>query len=191
MYEVLTCKKTKALENNAKKAGFSRVFFIDNEDIVLIKTNDTNELRKKISSFSSKNKKIIVLGSTDEINRISVEDKRVSMLLQPEAEKTKDFMRYRNSGLNHVLCKLAVRKNTAIGFSYFAVKLAKGLKRADLLARMMQNARLCRKYKTKIVLASFGKKVSSTYTLKSFGATIGMSTQQIKQSLESALEVFD
>jgi len=191
MYEVLTCKKTKTLENNAKKAGFSSIFFIDNDNTILIKTNNTNELIRKISSLSAKKKKIIVFGSTDEINRIAVDDKRVSMLLQPEAEKNKDFMHYRNSGLNHVLCKLSSANNTAIGFSYDAVKSTKSTKRADLLARMMQNTRLCRKYKTKIVLASFGKKISSPYALKSFGATIGMSTKQIKDSLEHAKSIFD
>ena len=122
MFEVLLTKGTKKLESVAKKAGFNKVFFIDQKDIVLIKTNDKEELRKEISRANSKQKIIIILGSTDEINRIALEDKRVSMLLSPESDKTKDFMKYRNSGLNQVLCKLAVKNNSFIGISFDSVR---------------------------------------------------------------------
>ena len=190
MFEVLLTKGTKKLESVAKKAGFNKVFFIDQKDIVLIKTNDKEELRKEISRANSKQKIIIILGSTDEINRIALEDKRVSMLLSPESDKTKDFMKYRNSGLNQVLCKLAVKNNSFIGISFDSVRASKGLKRAEKIGKILQNAYLCRRYGAKIILASFGKKPYSPHILRSFASSIGMSTNQAKQSLENAAKLF-
>ncbi|MFC1686122.1 RNase P subunit p30 family protein [Nanoarchaeota archaeon] len=190
MFEVLLTKRTKKLENDAKKAGFDRVFFIEEEGIVLLKTTNKEELRREITRAASKKKRIIVFGSTDEINRIAVEDKRVSMLLSPEKDKSKDFMKYRNSGLNHVLCKIATKNNIAIGIAFESIKSSKGLERAEKIGKMSQNVALCNKYKTKIVLASFSKKISSPHILRSFGFVIGMSTNQIKQSIENAEIVF-
>ena len=190
MFEILITKPSKKLENEAKKAGFLKVFFIDQKEAILIETSNKEELRREISSLYAKKKKIIVLGSTDEINRIAVEDKRVLMLLSPEAKKTKDFMKYRNSGLNHVLCKLAAKNNVLIGISLDSIISTKGIERAEKLGRIMQNIYLCRKYKAKVILASFGNKPSTPYILKSLGSTLGMSTNQVKQSLENASKTF-
>ncbi len=190
MFEVLLTKKSKKIENEAKKAGFDRVFFIDSPDFALINTDKGEELRRQISSNTAKKKKIIILGSTDEINRIAVEDKRVSMLLMPEARRSKDFIRYRNSGLNHVLCRSANRNKVAIGISLESVKSTKGIERAEKMGKIMQNIALCRKYNTKIVLASFNEEPSTQNILRNFGLSIGMSTKQAKDSLENAKDFF-
>lgn len=186
MFEVLLANKSKKLEDEAKKAGFSKVLYIDQKNIVLIQTDNKEELRKQISRAYSKKQKIVVLGSTDEINRIALEDKRVSILLGPEFAKKKDFMKYRNSGLNHVLCRLANKNKIAIGISMSSIKDAKKQERAEKIGRLMQNIALCKKYDTITVLASFGKKVSSPYILRSFGLSMGMSTEQSKKSMNSA-----
>ena len=186
MFEVLISKKSKKLEDESKKAGFGKTFFIDGEKAVLIKTDRKEELRRQISSASSKGKKIIVYGNNDDINRISVEDKRVAILLSPEFVRNKDFMHYPNSGLNQVLCKLAKKNGIAIGVSFSDIKSLKGKEKSERLGRIMQNVDLCRKYKNEIVLASFGKKPSSPYALRSFGFLIGMTTDQLKESLENA-----
>ncbi len=189
MFEVLISKKSKISEEKAKKAGFTRVVFIDQKDFILIATDSLEELRKEISSASSKGKTIAVLGSNDEINRVAVSDKRVSILLSPERTRKRNFMHYRDSGLNQVLCELASKNKVLIGVDFSSVKKLKGLERAERIGKIMQNIDLCRKYKTKMVLASFGKKPSDPYTLRSFGLSLGMSTDQLKESLESASEL--
>lgn len=186
MFEVLLSKRSGKLEEEAKNAGFESVIFIDGEKLVLIDTYNKEDLRKEISRASSKGKKIIVMGNGDEINRIAVSDKRVSMLLSPENAKKKDFMHYRDSGLNQVLCNLALKNGILIGIDYSSIKKMKGKERAARIGRIMQNIELCNKYKTPVVLASFGKKPSDPYTLRSFGLSLGMETSQAKKSLESA-----
>ncbi len=190
MFEVLINRKSKKLEESAREAGFDGVFFIDEVSTAVLDTQSKDELRKEISRASSKGQKIVVLGSSDEINRIAVSDKRVSMLLNPEGTRTKDYLHYRSSGLNQVLCRLAIQNKVAIGISFSALRLQKGISRADRIGRVMQNIDLCRKYKTPLVLASFGKKPSDPYTLRSLGLSLGMTTDQAKASLEHAGEVF-
>jgi len=186
MFEVLTIKLTKSLEKQAKQEGFDNVYSLQDPAILIIQPQNKEHLRKEISRAHSKKKKIIVLGSTDEMNRIALEDKRVSILLSPESDRPRDYMHSRNSGLNHVLCRLAVKNNIAIGISFDSVNSAKDLGKAEKMGRISQNILLCRKYKTEIILASFGKKPTNPYTLRSFGFALGMSTDQAKKSLESA-----
>ena len=190
MYEVLISKANKKLEQEGLKRGFEKVFFIDEDKFSLLSSNDLDHIRREISRAGSKGKKIILWGSTDQINRIAVEDKRVSMLLSPEEKRKGHPLHFRDSGLNEVLCKLALKSNVAIGISFSAVKSLKGKNRAERIARIMQNIELCRKYGAKIVLASFGKKLSDSYSLRSFGSSLGMSTEQVKDSLESAKAIF-
>lgn len=186
MFEVLITKKSRKLEDEAIKSGFSRVFFIDGKEILLLKAGNKDELRREISRAHSKKQKIVVMGSDDEMNRIAVSDKRVSMLLSPEAARRRDFMHYRDSGLNHVLCNLAKENGVAIGISFSGIRSLKGIQRAEAIGRIMQNVELCRKYGAKIVLASFSKKPSDYHALRSFGLSIGMTPGQAKESLESA-----
>ncbi len=114
---------------------------------LLIITEKKDALRKIIEAAKRKKKRIIVRGFSDEINRLALE--RGCALLSPEFSRRKDFMHYRNSGLNHVLCKIAKEKKTFIATDYSEIKLKflKNKKEAALhISRVMQNYRLCKKY---------------------------------------------
>ena len=129
-------------------------------------------------------KNIVVVKSHDEeISRASFENKNVDIFI-PESSNDKDFIHFRKSELNQVLCKLAKKNNIAIGFGFSY--LVNSEKREILLGRMMQNVFLCRKYKLKIVLGSFANKdieLRNKSELMSFGKVIGMNGNEIKQSL--------
>lgn len=179
----------KSLENKSRLLGIEPVCL---DESLIIKTDNLGEMMKKVSSFHSKKLPVIVLGSTDEINRKAVEDKRVAVLLSPENSRKKDFIHWKNSGLNDVLCRLAARNNVAIGISASSVASCTGKERALRLGRIMQNVKVCRKCKTKILLASFARnenELFSPYELKSFGAVLGMTPSQIDESLEVAGEI--
>ncbi len=121
----------------------------------------------------------IVEGLTEEKNRKAVENKQVDILLAPERAGKKDRLTQRDSGLNHVLCALAKQNDVAIGFSFSDVLNTKY--RAVLVGRMMQNVRLCRKYKVRMVLASFAKDpedMRPANELLAFGQTIGMTPKE-------------
>jgi|GEM_PF-1056263 len=190
MFDVLISEKRSFSAEKLSKLGFENVFFIDQQEAVLISADNKQALGNAVSRAYSKKQIIFVLGSNDEVNRAALENKRVSALLNPEQTRKKDFMHSRNSGLNHVLCKLASQNNIAIGISFEDITNLKGIERAERLGRIMQNIMLCRKYNTKILLASFGKNLSSCYDLRSLGFSLGMTPSQAKSSLELATKIF-
>ena len=115
-----------------------------------------------------------VTGGTDKKNRGLVENKSVDVLLSPEKGRTKDFMKFRNSGLNQVLCKLAYKNNIAIGFNFDDLLDCKDI--ISLFGKMMQNVMLCRKYKLKMFIFS---KDRSESDLKSLGVVLGMHPSEV------------
>lgn len=127
---------------------------------------------------------LIIEGISEERNRKAVENKQVDILLSPERAGKKDRLRQRDSGLNHVLCALARDNNVAIGFNFSDVLNAENL--AEVLGRMMQNVRLCRKYKVRMVLASFAKnpwEMRYARDLMAFGQVLGMTPKEAKKAL--------
>lgn len=103
------------------------------------------------------------------------EDKGIDVVLSPEKDIEKDNLNSRNSGLNQVLCKLSNKNNIAIGFSFNEIIHSKNI--SNTLGRMMQNVRLCRKYKVKMIFASFANnkyEMRGAHDLLSFARVIGM-----------------
>lgn len=191
MFDLVFCKSKnrKKIKELGKKLGFDDVFFMS--DLILIKKDDAKELQKQLAKAKTTRKSIFVLGSNDIINRIALE-RKVDVLLSPEYARKKDFMHYRNSGLNHVLCKIAAKNNVAIGINFNDILKTKEKDKALLIGRIMQNVRLCRKYKVKMILASFAAKADemvNAYDLRSFANAIGMSPQQAKESVENIRKI--
>ena len=124
----------------------------------------------------------IVEGRDIEFNRKILENKNVDILLNPEKATYKDSLHHRNSGLDQVLCSIANRNGIAIGFSFNEILNAKS--RYKTLGRMMQNIRLCRKYKVNIVFATFAKnkwELRSKSDLESFAKVLGMNGKESKE----------
>ena len=142
------------------------------------------ELLKTIQFMQSKKELVVVEGGD---NRFLVEQKTLDILLSPEKSIEKDFLHTRNSGLNQVLCRLAKQHNIAIGFSFGEVLRISQEQRAELLGRMMQNVRLCRKCKVNMVLGSFARnefELRSRDSLYHFGICLGMKPEEAKKALE-------
>lgn len=157
--------------------GFSRVLAVD-----VIKP----KIRKDIFKIK-KNGLVIVEGGR--FNREILSNRKVDVLLSPEKGIKKDSLHYRNSGLNHVLCNLARKNNIAIGISFNEILNSK--KRDKLLGRIMQNIRLCRKYKVRMLLASFATnkyEMRLANDLISFAVCIGMHPKEAKGALSLANE---
>ncbi len=126
----------------------------------------------------------IVFGGDDAHNRKAVEHKNVDLLLSLERGRGKDFMHSRDSGLNHVLCSLAHRNDVAIGFNFRDA--LKSDNRGLILGKMMQNVRLCRKYKVRMVVISGAcneAELKSAKDLFSFGRVIGMTPIEAKHAV--------
>jgi hypothetical protein len=121
-------------------------------------------------------------------DRAVLERGSADILFGAETTQPKDYLHQRGSGLNQVMCELARKNKVAIGFSFTDILAVQGSQRAQLLGRMMQNIRLCRKYKTAIVIGSFASepwKMRSPHDLQSFFTLLGMHPAEAAQALHS------
>ena len=145
---------------------------------MIIKTMTIQEARKAIDKADEKKKKgcrVIVQAQDEEFNRKILENKKVDVLLSPELTG-KDKLKERGSGLNEVLCKIAVQNKIKIGINIEDLKKVEGKERAILLSRIIQNLKLCKRTKTKIeFFGDYDKK-----DLFSLLLTLGASTSQAK-----------
>ncbi len=128
--------------------------------------------------------KIIEGENSLEENRKLIE-RKMDIFLSPEKKILKNSVNFFDSGLNHVICKIATDKNIAIGFAFSSLLNSdnKGL----TLARMKENIKLCKKYKTKILLGSFAEDMFDmrfVNDLIAFGNVIGLSNKEAKEALD-------
>ena len=124
----------------------------------------------------------IAYGNKD--NRKTVENRKIDMLVSPERETFGRNLVTMDSGLNEVICRLANKHNVAVGISFHDILTSKN--RNELLAKIMQNVRLCRKYKVKMVMASFaGNKFEMRHSkdMYNFCLVLGMNDKEAKEAL--------
>lgn len=155
----------KELEKYAEEFGFSEIKCVD-----IIKTEDKKDINKLTKDFN-------VVEGNYKINREILKNKRVNILLNPANRVVKDSLHFRNSGLDQISCRLAAKNKTAIGFSFNEILKKEGMERAELIGRIMQNVKLCRKYKVKMILGSFASTkdgLRDAKDLQAFGRLIGI-----------------
>jgi len=131
----------------------------------------------------------LVLVKNSEKNRDVLEKSKADVLFDLERQSKNDFLHHRASGLNHILCNLANKNKIIIGFSFNSILNSKNM--AQILGRISQNIKLCRKYKVKMSIASFAKnayEMRSTHDLVSLFLVLGMHQKEAKDSLKNALE---
>jgi len=162
--------------------GFDKVMNVN-----LIEFNTKKDLQKKLSQEKGLR---VVLGSRN--NRTAIESKKIDVLLSPERGIKKDSFHHRNSGLDHAICTLAKKNNITIGFNFNDVLTSQGVLRAEKLGRMMQNVRLCRKHKIRMLIGSFAQnkwQMRSRNDLISFGIVLGMHPEEAQKSLQIIKEI--
>ncbi|UCD21035.1 MAG: hypothetical protein JSW08_00605 [archaeon] len=178
-------KRSKSLENQLKEFGFSSVIFVKelrelkdfrnlkekDYDACLVRTKNSDFFRRITDKAVSKFKKILVFGLSDQINREALENKKVFALVSPEHGRIKDLLYQRDSGLNHVLCKIAFRNKKRIIFNFAEVLNKTEKEQASLLGRMSQNLLLCKKDKVDYlftIISSSVKDFTNFKKLESF-----------------------
>jgi len=140
--------------------------------------------QKKIQQAKQNLVPVFVKSTGDD--RFAFEKSRPDFIFELEEAQKHDYIHQRASGLNHVLCTLAKKNNVGIGFSFSSVLNCSGMLRAQIIGRMQQNISLCRKYKNKVVIASFARNpydMRSPQDLISFFVTIGMHQKEAKDGL--------
>jgi len=144
---------------------------------ILITETNFDKARKKIKE--NKGKTLIFTSDDDELNRKVMEKLPIQILLINQSHK-KDFQKQRNSGFNHVLAKIAKKKKVAIGINLDEIINSKAKQKAEILARVRQNIKICNKNKVNMKFISFKHK-RDIYDLKALGLVLGMPTNIIKE----------
>ena len=143
--------------------------------------NTLNLEKAKNLIKQSKEKTIIVKAQNIEFNRKILEYGKFNILLSiennPEEYKSKKNL---DSGLNHVLAKIAAKKNISIGIDMEEIKNLEKKEKAIRLSKIIQNIKICRKAKTKIKLLNFKDK----RTAFSFIISLGSSNQQANEAID-------
>lgn len=154
---------------------------------ILIDTDKEEEARKIVDKLYGKVRLIIVQGRDISFNRKILENKKVNILVNPEKHGKKDTLYERDSGLNHILCKIAKENNTAIAIDLKEIIGKEGKEKARYLARVMQNIRLCKKYKVSLLLTLLPEKKEEARTahdLKALARVLGMDTKMALEAVE-------
>jgi len=147
------------------------------ENYILIQENNFEKARKEIKK--NKDKKIIFSSDDDELNRKILEKEKIDILLLNQS-KRKDFQKQRNSGLNHILAKIAKKNNVIIGINLDEIINSRGKNKSEILSRIKQNIKLCNKNKLKMRFIFTEKNQRDVYDLRALGLVLGMPTNMTK-----------
>jgi len=121
------------------------------------------------------------VGGDDALNRRAVETLRIDYLVSPERGNKRDSLKQRDSGINHVVSKMAAAKGVVIIVDLSEVMSLKGKQKALRIERIMQNVKICRKAGCGIKIASLGSSKKDLVEEKgrvAIGVSFGMSTRQ-------------
>ena len=147
---------------------------------MLITTNNLEQAKKEIKKTISENKELIIVKAQNpEFNRKILEYGNFNILLNPHFSQDKDKLKYPDSGINHVSAKIATKNKIAIGIDLNEIKNLEKKEKAQILAKIKQNIKICRKAKTKIKLLNYKDQRNAFSLLISLGA----STQQAKDAI--------
>jgi len=144
---------------------------------ILIYEDDFEEARKKIRENSEKF--IIFSSNNEETNRKVLEKESIGILLLNQSGR-KDFQKQRNSGFNHVMAKIAKKKGIIIGINLDEIIKSDKKEKAEILARVRQNIKICNKNKIKMKFIYKNQK-RNILDLKILGLVLGMPTWMTKE----------
>lgn len=140
----------------------------------MINTTNLKEAQKLIERYKKEGKEVVVKAQDIDFNRFILENKKVSMLLLNH-KLGKDKLKERNSGLNQVLAKIARDNNITLAINLEELNTENKKERAEILARMLQNIKLIKKYKNKLKILNYKDK----YNTRSLLIVLGLPTNMI------------
>ena len=147
-----------------------------------INTSNLNEARKQIQELKKENKEIAVISKDEDFNRKILEIKGINLFVVDEKGIGKDSLKQRNSQLNQVLCKMAKKNDISIGINFEEISKLEKKQKVVAIARLVQNIKLCRKNKNKIIILPKNK--YQKQDILGFLIALKSSTQQAKLSFD-------
>lgn len=184
------------LAETAKKlnySGFCFVEYFQSEDQIKKKYEEIERVAKKenieiflgfearnpheIEILSQKRKKFDILlaqGGELKMNRAAVETPEVDILTHPSFERN-------DSGLNHVLMKLAKENNVAIEINFREVLINERKSRSKTIQKMIENVNLAKKIGVPLIICSGALshwELRDPLELSSFMIELGLKTNE-------------
>ena len=142
----------------------------------MINTLNLEQARKLIKM---EKKPIIVKAQNNEFNRKILEYGNFNVLLSIESSEKKDSLNQLESGLNHVLAKIAAKNKISIGIDLKEISNLDKKDKGIRLARIKQNIKICRKANARLKILNIKDEISAI----SFLLSLGASTQQAKEAI--------
>jgi len=112
----------------------------------------------------------------------AVLERGVKLMFGFEEQERYDGLHHHNSGLNHVLCTLAVERGTHFALNLHSLIASPSL-RGQIMGRMMQNIKLCRKLDVKLIVGSFATnpiELRAPGDINALLTLLGMQQEEIK-----------
>jgi len=144
----------------------------------------TSDQLKKLADMRREYDVLLVKGSDLELNRKAVETKEVDILVHPELKR-------RDSGLNDIMIKLAKKNNVAIEINFREILQSSKNTRSLIMRNIAQNVRICKKYKTSVIICSGAVshwQLKDPKILIAMGHLLGLELEQSKKSLSEIPE---
>jgi len=184
----------------AKRLGYSSLIFVypliakkqqaeNNHEGMLDKSVKSIKacIIEKSSLNNARRTQGLKIVKAGEKNRQFFESKDINLIYGLEEVSQKDYIHHKASGMNHVLAKLAHRNNISIAFSFSMLLRLKGMKKSAIMSRIMQNIKLCRKYKVSMITASFADnpyKMRHPRDMMALMQSLGMEGGEAKESIK-------
>jgi ribonuclease P/MRP protein subunit RPP1 len=122
---------------------------------------------------------LLVRGGDLKLNRLAVETPQVDILTHPDYER-------QDSGLNHILVRLAAKNEVAIEVNFREVLTTNGRTRSRILSNMKSNVTLAKKLHAPIIIscgAISHWELKSPQELISFGIELGLELDEAKATI--------
>lgn len=148
--------------------------------IDIISSKKLEEFGKELGYSKLTNIKELKIGNSNDFN-----NKKVDIITGLEKLEKSDSLHQRNSGFNQTLAKLSKKNKITIAFNFNDIIESKN--KAQIIGRMTQNIKLCRKYKVKMIIASFAKnkyQMRNPKDLMSLFILIGMTPKEAQNAFK-------
>jgi len=139
---------------------------------------ETNTEKAKQLIKKETEKPIIVKAQSDNFNRSLLEYGKFDILLDIHSGKRQNTIKKIDSGLNHVLAKIATKNKVTLGIDLSNIQKQDKREKAEILSRIKENIKVARKAKTSLILLNYKDKKDAF----AFFTSLGASTQQAREA---------
>ncbi len=140
---------------------------------------NTSNIQQAKEQIKKEKHPAVVKSQNPDFDRKILEYGKADILLFDKLGYRQDRLKQIDSGLNHVLAKIAAKNNTSIGFDLAGLRKSSRKTKALILLKLIENIKICKKANCRIVLISQKNKKDAQNLMLSLGA----STQQAKQAI--------